>query len=435
MKYCPVLGVSSIVNPSHEGFRNSTGSSWLFYFEIVPESKRIFKIDNERKATMKRKVMRYAAVFLLCTFSAAASAWAGQLQPPNDAGLKKEVKDLQKKVADLEQKIGTESAPSGKFLQSALSGLQVSGGISAGSFYASNPGKDVSDNEFLLSNFLVQLSSTDNGLPVGFTGAFGETSTPSVLSVPENNTDMDIEYASLTVTPAADIHLEVGLLQPNAGFENTYTYNNVNAILGALASQQPYNAYGARLDYETHGLQFCAGYYKDRRDRNEYGENGYSPGDSWELGVVGAALGNKFSLYHYHLEGQRNLTGMVVERTIKNVDFAVNIDYWVRDTTMNGAFGSRSALGGAFYIVPHFGRFSLPVRLEYIDQGKSRIYIDNADAKHIYAATISPTFRFCDSAYIRAETAYVNADNAFADKDGNSKNNRICLAAEVGYIF
>ncbi len=384
---------------------------------------------------MKKKAMLYAAVFLLYVFAAALSAWAGQSQSADDANLKKEVKALQKKVAGLEQKIGTEGAPTGKFLQSALSALQVSGGISAGSFYAANPGKDASDNEFLLSNFLVQLSSTDMALPVGFTGAFGETSTPSLLSVPENNTDLDIEYASLTVRPVADIHLEVGLLQPNAGFENTYTYNNVNAILGALASQQPYNAYGARLAYEANDLQFCAGYYKDRLDRNEYDENGDSAGDSWELGVIGSVLGNKFSLYHYHIEGQRNLTGLVIERTIKNVDFAVNIDYWLRDTTMNGTFGSRSATGGAFYMVPHFGRFSLPVRLEYIDQGKSRIYIDNADAKQIYAATVSPTFTFCDTAYIRTETAYVNADKAFSDKDGNRKNSRICLAAEVGYIF
>jgi outer membrane protease len=77
----------------------------------------------------------------------------------------------------------------------------------------------------------------------------------------------------------------------------------------------------------------------------------------------------------------------------------------------------------------------IPLRLEYIDQGESRIYIDNVDAKHIYAATISPTYKFGENAYIRVESAYVHADHAFVDKDGNSKNSRICLAAEIGYLF
>jgi hypothetical protein len=57
------------------------------------------------------------------------------------------------------------------------------------------------------------------------------------------------------------------------------------------------------------------------------------------------------------------------------------------------------------------------------------------DAKKIYTATISPTYNFCENAYIRVESAYVNSDNAFADKNGKSENSRVCLAAEMGYLF
>jgi hypothetical protein len=378
---------------------------------------------------------KIAVAVVLCAILGIASPWLEDSLATEDQDVKQEMTDLKNRVIALEQKGGPHETPVNRLFQSAFSGLQLGGGISAGFFYASNPGKDVSDNEFLLSNFLVQLSSKDSDQPVGFVGAFGETSTPSLLSTPENNTDFDIEYASLILKPMSDVSLEMGLLQPNAGFECSYTYNNINILLGALASQQPYNAYGARLGYDIHGFRLIAGYYKKRLDQTEYNDNGSPPGDSWEIGVSGSVLSNKFSIYHYHLEAERNLTGAVIERTVKNVHLAVNIDYWNREADKSTLYGSRSSLGGAFYIAPQFGHFLIPLRLEYIDQGESRIYIDNADAKHIYAVTISPTYRFRENAYIRVESAYVYADNAFADKNGNSKNSRICFAAEIGYLF
>jgi hypothetical protein len=316
-------------------------------------------------------------------------------------------------------------------IQSLLAGIQVTGGISAGYFYASNPGEDTSDDAFLLSNFLVEISSSDENLPVGFVGAFGETSTPSLLDPPENNTDFNIEYASLTLTPIDDLALELGLLQPNAGFENTYTFNNKNVILGAVASQQPYNAYGARVGYEMNGLSLWAGYYKDRLDEEEYN----SPDYAWEMGLSGSILENTFTLYHYNIKGRRHLSGAVIERSVQNVDIAFNIDYWSWDSRMKNLYGSASSIGGAVYICPNFDRLSIPLRLEYINQHKSQVYIESPNAKHIYSATVSPTWHFNENIYIRAESAYVKADGAFADEQGNTRDNRINLAIELGFMF
>ncbi len=374
---------------------------------------------------------------ILCAVIGIASAWAAPLQAPESQDSKQQLNDLEKRVTTLEQKSESHETEAGRLLQSTLSGIQLGGGISAGFFYASNPGKDTSGSEFLLSNFLVQLSSKDTDLPVGFVAAFGETSTPSLLSAPEINTRFDIEYASLALKPVADVSLEVGLLTPNAGYENTYTFYNKNIILGSVASQQPYNAYGARVDYDIKGFQLIAGYYKKRLNQNEYSVDGITADDSWEIGVRGTVLNNEFSIYHYHLKALRNLTGVLVERTIKNIYLAANIDYWNWDDKMENFYGSKSSIGGAFYIAPRFGHFSVPVRLEYIDQGESRIYIDNADATHIYAATISPTYKYGENenAYIRIESAYVHADKGFVDENGNSENSRIWFAAEIGYLF
>jgi hypothetical protein len=316
-------------------------------------------------------------------------------------------------------------------LQSALTGIEVTGGISAGYFYASNPGKDTSDDAFLLSNFLVEISSSNENLPVGFVGAFGETSTPSILDPPENNTDFEIEYASLVLRPVDEVSLELGLLEPNAGFENTYTFNNKNVILGAVASQQPYNAYGARVGYEMNGLSLWGGYYRERLDEEEYN----SPDYAWEVGLSGSILENAFTLYHYNIKGQRNLSGAIIERSIQNVDIAFNIDYWSWDSRMKNLYGSASSMGGAFYICPNFGNLSVPTRFEYINQDKSQVYLESLNAKHIYAATVSPTWYFDKNTYIRAESAYVKADGAFADEQGNTRDNRINLAIELGLLF
>jgi hypothetical protein len=325
-----------------------------------------------------------------------------------------------------------ESAPAeDKAIQAALSAIKIGGGISAGYFYASNPGEDTSDDAFLLSNFLVEISSADEDLPVGFTGAFGETSTPSVLGTPENNTELKIEYAALAIKPVKALGLEMGLLQPNSGFECTYTFNNKNVILGAIASQQPYNAYGARIGYNVSGISLWGGYYKDRLDDEEYN----SPDHAWEVGLSGSIAGNDFSIYDYHIAGQRNLLGAVIERSIEGVDLAFNIDYWTWDDRVKDMYGSRSSIGAAIYICPNSGKCSVPVRLEYINQDRSQIYIENLNTKHIYSATISPTWHFNDNAYVRAESTYVKADGGFADDTGNIKDSRINFAVELGLFF
>jgi hypothetical protein len=316
-------------------------------------------------------------------------------------------------------------------LQSALAGIEITGGISAGYFYASNPGKDTSDDAFLLSNLLVEISSADEALPVVFVGAFGETSTPSVLSTPENNTDLKIEYASLTLKSIDKMGIEVGLLQPNSGFENTYTFNNKNIILGAVASQQPYNAYGVRVNYDVNKISLWGGYYKDRLDDEEYN----SPDYAWEIGVSGSIGENDFSIYNYHIDGQRNLLGAVIERSIGDVDLAFNIDYWNWDSRMEGIYGSKSSIGGAFYICPNFGDLSIPFRFEYIAQDESQIYIENPDTNRIYAATFSPTWHFNENIYARAEAAYVKADRAFSNEEDFPKDNRINIAFEIGFLF
>ena len=102
---------------------------------------------------------------------------------------------------------------------------------------------------------------------------------------------------------------------------------------------------------------------------------------------------------------------------------------------MKDLYESTSAIGGAVYISPNFGNLSIPLRLEYIRQKNSQMHIENPNTKHIYAATVSPTWHYNENTYIRAEAAYVKADGAFADENGSPKDIRTNLALEAGFTF
>ncbi len=324
---------------------------------------------------------------------------------------------------------------SGLSMPGVLKNLKFSGGISAGDFYLTNAPQDSSSNDVLLSNFLIEIATKNEKLPVQFSGAFGETSTPTLLDAPENNRNFDIEYASLLVRPVTHISLEVGLLQPCSGYEDTYTYNNPNIVLGVVASQQPYNAYGGRMTYTLRSVDLCLAYYTSRLDREEYSVPGRQTGDAWEAAVSGEISGLSYNLYHYHLENLKNLTGFALEHQSKNLLLAFDFDVWNWSDSLDDYYKRSYALGGALYVVPSFGKVSLPIRLEIINQGGSKIYIDSEEANDIYSITVTPTYHFTDNSFIRSEASYVYAEKGFVIDSNRVKNGRIYLAAEVGYLF
>jgi Putative beta-barrel porin-2, OmpL-like. bbp2 len=376
---------------------------------------------------MKKRTTFLVAALPVCLL--VAPAFADDGGKANSATLQSQPATANSQVKD-SQKTDNQNA-----LQSILTNFNFAGGISAGGFYTSHAGEGNSDNEWMLSNLIFEVSSKDQNALMGFTAAVGETSTPSILGSPGTTNSLDVEYASVYLKPEQDLNIAVGLLQPNAGYESSYTYNNKNTFLGALASQQPYNAYGVQVSYELKRVKLVGGYYKDRLADDEYASDDSSQNDSWEVGISTTVLETSFSIYHYHVENLRNLTGAVLERSVGNVDLGFNVDYWRWDESVADNYGDDSSIGAAFYITPHFGKFSLPMRLEYINQGKSGFFLESAQAENISSVTVSPTYHFTDNAYIRADFAYVHADDGFADSDGNLKNEQVCLAAEIGYTF
>ncbi len=156
---------------------------------------------------------------------------------------------------------------------------------------------------------------------------------------------------------------------------------------------------------------------------------------SWEAGVNDDIGGVGLSLYHYHLTDLRHLTGIAAEYTIDNLYMALNVDYWRWSSEMERYFEDRSSIGAALYLAPSFKKFSLPLRLEYIQQGKSRIYLPSEDAESIYAATLTPTYNFTDNVLIRTEGSYVHADHGFSDRKGRPKDDKFLFSVEAVVKF
>ncbi len=385
-----------------------------------------------------------------------------QNQTPSTQELLQQIQILKQKLAELEKKVQQQekeikeaklkkeeakkenTTPLTNAVTSALKDVKLNLGASAGYFYANHSGYDTKNDKFIVSNFLVELNYEPKDLPVSFSGAYGGTATPSLFDAPQDadsQPTFDIEYADFSVKPLKFFTLEMGLLCPVAGYEDTYTFNNKNITVGALASQQPYNAYGARATVSVKGLfDVYAGYYENRKDDDEYAIELPSgkivrADDSWEAGITGSFWDTDYTLYYYNLNNMKKLAGFVLEKTVKNVYLALNVDYWDWNDKWEKVFGDDSSIGGALYISPKFKNFEFPLRIEYINQGDSRIYVDSTDADDIFAITLTPTYHFSDNAYFRIEGSYINADNSFEDDSGHLKDYRYYLSAEMGIKF
>ena len=317
--------------------------------------------------------------------------------------------------------------------------LSISAGASGGAIVANNVGENLKRNylgKFVVTNLLFDLTLQNEKVPLSLNIGLGGTGTPSILDNPEDILPpFDIEYADFTYSPVKHFTLEFGLLAPSAGYEDTYTFNNKNITVGIIASQQPYNASGIRGNFSAGNFQIFSGFYRERLDSEEYCVGTLCPSSSYEFGIAGEMVGIEFTLYHYHINNLRNLTGIVVEKDLGSTYLALNADYWKWSKKISEK-KSASSVGVAFYLSKKIGdNFELPVRLEYISQGKSGIYIESEDVSAIFGATLTPTYNFSEKFYMRCEGAYVYAAKGFLDNKGNIKNDKMEISFESGVRF
>jgi len=333
---------------------------------------------------------------------------------------------------------GSAAAQDGQLALKVSQPLELSGGISAAYFNNTRETAGEGRDGFGLTNAVLNVRGSSGSM--GFDLAVGAFLAPSVWG---NVTNSVFSYTSGTVTnneagvlwgyvsysPMDKLTLDAGLLTTNIGYEVVNTYANPNINLGAVWFAQPVIYPGARLTFEVvENITLYA----------EYAENvGYDNdeiirGDAFALGSLGSVGGIDYAISYYDYAGFKNFVDVVLSYGVGSVDLGLNIDYQWLDDSASGQ--DDSAYGVALYIIPSFGSVSVPLRLEYFEEGTSGIYTDvRSPAESGYTVTVTPTFKPAENAFLRAEISYASTDRNYFNN--GQDDSRTSLAVELGFTF
>ena len=311
--------------------------------------------------------------------------------------------------------------------------LELAGGVTGAYFHTTNEGSADSQDGFRLTNVVVNLKGSSGGM--GFDLAVGSLLAPTVWSNVSNNmisyttgnvtnNEAGLLWGYVSFSPFDRITLDAGLLTTNVGYEVVNTYANPNINLGAVWNAQPVIYPGARLTFELTG---------DISLYAEYNNDMISPrGDAFALGSLGSIGEISYALNYYDYAGYKNFVDLVLGYGIGSVDLGLNVDYQWLDDAQTGQ--DDSAYGVAVYVIPNFGNLSVPLRLEYFDEGTSGIYSDpTSPAEKGYTVTLTPTYKPADNSFIRAEVSYLSTDKKVLG--GGTEDSKTSLAVELGFTF
>ncbi len=306
----------------------------------------------------------------------------------------------------------------------ANSDIEMSGGVSAGYFYTNNIGNDANNDYFTVSSFGIDLTSKVNSA-IGFTAGFGASGQPDLLDDSQPpSADFEVEYAWVSIKPIENLTLDAGKLTTNIGYELYHTYDNPNYTFGMVWYGQPFVYAGARATYTvTEGIDV-------------YAEYNHDAGEAFALGSIGSIAGIDYAVSYYDYTANKNLVDVVLSTSVAGIDVALNADYQWLDDSKKVSGNDDSAYGLALYITPKVSEaISIPVRLEYINQGTSDIY-KTGIGDNARSVTVTPTWAPSKNTYLRAEVAYVSTDKkGFVDDDGSLEDTRTFIGVEAGFRF
>ena len=303
--------------------------------------------------------------------------------------------------------------------------MNLGGGIAGGYSYSNNTNSGT-EAEFRVSDFIVELSGEPTE-GVGFVGAFGSMSMSTIFDGGVTGAaagGFGLQYGWLSLAAADGLTIDAGLLATNVGYEVAPTYANANILLGGVWNAQPAYYPGARATYDLGGINVYAEASADTTGGYLLSKN------AWAVGVNG---GDKISyaVNYFNYNATKAILDLIVSADLAGMSMGVNFDYQMLAEKPAGS-NDDAGFGLAFYVAPSLGSIDLPVRVEYMSDGDSGIYGVNSG----YSFTVTPTYKFGENAFVRAELAYVSADNKiFADEDGTAKSSKMAVGLQAGYNF
>ena len=312
--------------------------------------------------------------------------------------------------------------------------ITVSGGITGAYIYSSENATGNSNQDvFAVPDALVDFSSAAKSGGMGFTlglGTLGENSLAhngalTVAGGTGATTSVGVKYGWVSVMPVDGLTVDAGILATNVGYEVSPTYNNANMLLGLVWNAQPTYYTGARVTYSMNGMSV-------------YGEVNKPSGAA--LGASGTFGPVKTAINFFNTANSGSIVDIIVSGSAGPVDLAANIDYIMKAKAAKTTGTDDNAIGAAFYVsVKPMDKVVLPMRLEYINDGTSGLYGLGGAGKSNTAITftITPTYNFTDSTFVRGELAYVSTDKKgpYVDDKGAIKDTGYVVGAQGGVRF
>ena len=333
----------------------------------------------------------------------------------------------------------------------ANSDLELTGALTAGFFMVdktNNPttGETGARDYFKVTAIDIELLSKLNDT-IGFVADLGQTEQNSLLDgdpSEQGAQNFGVDYAYVSIRPLSNLTIDAGKLPTNVGYELYHTYENKNIFFGMVWYGQPVTYSGARITFEA--MDNLSLYFEYSQDTTIQ--------DAFAVGILGNLFGFDYAVSYFDYSGDRNLVDVVLSRSFGLLDVALNVDYqWLDDKRKNAIKDSGatsiddSAYGVALYITPNLTEtLSVPIRLEYVNDGQSTDNAGNVKDEGIYgiagdsaySITITPTYKPTKNSYIRAEVGYIKMDKKygdFLDSDGKADDHRYVYAIEAGYSF
>ena len=346
-----------------------------------------------------------------------------------------------KKLAVLSGAIFSVAVANAGQITVANSDITVDGGLTTGYFLSNNTGSSNHDS-FKVSNFILGISSQAKDGGIGFNVGFGTVLLATVYDggLVDNkaiiNKNFGPIYAVLSYNPISNLTLDAGLLTTNIGYELATSFTNPNIAYGAVWSAQPFIYPGARITYSVGDVKFYAEANKDKGYVD--GATSFSTSGAYALGTLGTLYGINYAVSYYDYTAYKNLVDIVLSKSVNdNLDLGINFDYQWLDSTAKVSGKDSKGYGVAGYIIPKFGNFSLPLRVEYVNDGskgkESGIYNWVSKA---WTITATPTYRPNKNTYIKAEISYIKSDEKiFSDNSVNPKDTKTSAAVELGFLF
>ncbi len=314
--------------------------------------------------------------------------------------------------------------------------IKVAGGVTGGYIYTSDnasksTGGPNKQDAFVVPDALVDLSSDAKTGGMGFTVGIGELAENSLAFGTELNSaggagGVGIQYGWVSVAPIEGVKIDAGLLATNVGYEVSPSYGNDNILRGLVWAAQPTYYTGARATYSMNGISAYA-----EVNKGAYGTGKAGAG----LGASANVSGINVAANFLNVTKHGMLFDVIASTKVSNLTVGVNFDLAkLADAAKAG--GSDTAWGAALYAsMPVMDKVTLPVRVEFTHDNTNTLTFGDVGG-HGISFTVTPTYNFTDSTFVRAEFDYVTtSNNVYANKNGNATDSDIVLGVQGGVRF